>query len=62
MGVDTWIRLQARMLATIPGFSHTTEGCRKKFEKIFKSYKEDKLANSISGKNRHECKFYDSLD
>ena len=61
-GMDTWIRLQARMLAAFPGFSRTTEGCRKKFENIFKSYKEDKLANSISGNNRHECKFYDSLD
>ena len=50
------------MLATIPGFSCIAEGCRKKFENIFKSYKEDKLANSISGNNRHECKFYDSLD
>ena len=50
------------MLAAIPGFSHTAQGCRKKFENIFKSYKEDKLANSISENNRHECKFYDSLD
>ena len=50
------------MLAAIPGFSRTIEGCRKKFENIFKSYKEEKLANSISGNNTHECKFYDSLD
>ena len=49
------------MLAAIPGFSRTTERYRKKFD-IFKFYKEDKLANSISGNNRHECKFYDSLD
>ena len=50
------------MLAAIPGFSRTAEACRKKFETVFKSYKEDKLANSVSGNDRHECKFYDSLD
>ena len=50
------------MLAIIPRFSRIAEGCRKKFENIFKSYKKDKLANSISGNNKHECKFYDSLD
>ena len=50
------------MLAAIPGFSRTTKGCRKKFENIFRSYKEDKLANSICGNNKHECKFYDPLD
>jgi len=33
-GVDTWIRLQARMLAAILEFSHTAEACRKKFEKL----------------------------
>lgn len=46
----------------IPGFSRTAEACRKKFEMVFKQYKEDKLANSISGNGRHECKFYDSID
>ena len=47
------------MIAASPGFSRTAEGCRKNFENIFKSYK---LANSISRNNKHECKFYDSLD
>jgi hypothetical protein len=50
------------MLVAIPGFSHIAEACRKKFEMVFKSYKEDKLVNSISGNDRHECKFYNSLD
>jgi hypothetical protein len=38
------------------------DACRKKFEMVFKSYKEDKLANSISGNDRHKYKFYNSLD
>jgi hypothetical protein len=50
------------MLVAIPGFSHIAEACRKKFEMVFKSYKEDKLVNSISRNDRHECKFYNSLD
>jgi hypothetical protein len=50
------------MIVAIPGFSRTAEACRKKFETVFKQYKEDKLANSVSGNDRHECKFYDSID
>jgi hypothetical protein len=33
-----------------------------KLNQIFVSYKEDKLANGISGNNRQESKFYDALD
>ena len=29
---------------------------------LFKQYKKDKLSNGVSTENRHECKFYDSLD
>ena len=29
---------------------------------MYKLYKEDKLANGISGLDRHACKFYDSFD
>ena len=50
------------MLAAILTFSHTAEAYRKIFDIVFNSYKEDKLANSVSGNDRHECKFYDSLD
>ena len=45
----------------ISRFSRTAEACRKKFKTVFKQYKEDKLANSISGNDWHECKFYDSI-
>jgi len=50
------------MLVAILGFSRTAEACQKKFEIVFKSYKEDKLANSVLGNDKYECKFYDSLD
>jgi hypothetical protein len=50
------------MIVAILGFSRTAETCQKKFETVFKQYKEDKLTNSISGNDRHECKFYDLID
>jgi hypothetical protein len=43
------------MLAAIPGFSRTAEACWKKFEIVFKWYKEDKLANSILGNDSIDC-------
>ena len=45
------------MLATNPGFFRIAEGCRKKFENIFKSYKEDKLGNSIFGTTNMNVSF-----
>ena len=50
------------MIAVIPGLNRTAEGCKKKFNSLYKLYKEDKLANGISGSDRHACKFYDSFD
>ena len=50
------------MIVAIPEFSRMAEACQKKFEMVFKPYKEDKLANSVLGNDRHECKFYDSID
>ena len=61
-GVDTWLKLHARLIAVIPGLNRTSEGCKKKFNTLYKLYKEDKLANGISGSDRHACKFYDSFD
>ena len=42
--------------------NQTAEACKKKFNNLYKLYKEDKLANGISGSDRHACKFYDSFD
>jgi len=33
-----------------------------KFNAIYKQYKDDKIADEISGNDRHECPFYDALD
>ncbi len=60
--IDTWIELYARMLDFVPKFSQTSQTCRKKFEGIYKTYKEEKLVNSILGNNRHESKFYNAID
>jgi hypothetical protein len=62
VGIDTWVRLHARMVIMLPKFNRTAVACRKKFKTIFDAYKEDKLANGISGNNRQEGKFYEALD
>jgi hypothetical protein len=62
VGIDTWVRLHARMVVMLPKFNRTAMACRKKFKTIFDAYKEDKMANGISGNNRQESKFYDALD
>lgn len=36
--------------------------CKKKFNLLFKLYKQKKLQNGTSGYDRHECRFYNSMD
>ena len=36
LGIDTWIRLHARLLAMHPKFNRTSMACKKKFTAIFK--------------------------
>ena len=62
VGIDTWVKLHAKMVMMLPKFNRTAIACRKKFKAIFDAYKEDKMANGISGNNRHESKFYEALD
>lgn len=50
------------MVVMLPKFNRTAVACRKKFKSIFDEYKEDKMANGISGNNRQEGKFYEALD
>ena len=61
-GIDTWTRLHARMVVMLPKFNRSATACRKKHENLFKAYKEDKMANGISGNARHESKFFDAMD
>jgi hypothetical protein len=60
--VDVWMKLYACLLALIPRLNRSIETCKKKFNTLFKQYKVDKMANSVSGEGHHECKFYDSID
>jgi hypothetical protein len=62
-GVNTWLKVQARMVATIRGFDHSWESCKKKYKVVYTEYKNDKRANESSGSDRHqECKWFDQLD
>ena len=45
------------MVVVLPKFNRTVQACRKKFNQIFASYKEDKFANDILGNNRQENNF-----
>jgi hypothetical protein len=50
------------MLATFLGFLRTPIVVKRKFNAIYKQYKNDKIANGILGNDHHECPFYDALD
>ncbi|CAA9492270.1 MAG: hypothetical protein AVDCRST_MAG96-1567 [uncultured Segetibacter sp.] len=62
-GINTWLKLQAKMVAAIRGFDRSWESCKKKYKVIWTEYKNDKRANEISGSDRHqECKWFEQLD
>jgi hypothetical protein len=60
--VDTWLKLHVHLIAVILGSNRTSEGCKKKFNTLYKLYKKEKLANGILGSDCHACKFYDYFD
>lgn len=62
LGINTWLRFHATLLALQPKFNRTSLACKKKFTAIFKAYKEDKMANGISGNDRHESKYYEAMN
>ena len=57
-----WHKLHARLLAHVPTLKKSLVAIKKKFNILFKAYKEDKLANNVSGESRHECKYYDQFE
>jgi hypothetical protein len=57
-----WHKLHARLLSHIPTLKKSPLAIKKKFNSLFKAYKEDKLANNVSGESRHECKYYDQFE
>jgi hypothetical protein len=48
-------------MSTIPKFLNTLIVCKKKFNTIYKQYKDDKITNKILNNDHHECLFYDAL-
>ena len=56
-----WLKLHSRLLCLQPTFKKTPKACKSKFNDVYNAYKDDKLANNISGESRHTCKFYDSM-
>ena len=54
--------IHARIVVILRKFNQSATACRKKHENLFKAYKEDKMANGISGNARHESKFFDAME
>jgi hypothetical protein len=50
------------MVSSIPRFKKSVVACKRKFNTLYKQYKEDKIANNISGNDHHDCRFFESLD
>ena len=61
-GIDTWTRLHARIVVMLLKLNRSATACRKKYENLFKAYKEDKMANEISRNACHESKLFDAMD
>ncbi|KAL3683094.1 hypothetical protein R1sor_001116 [Riccia sorocarpa] len=61
--VNTWIKLQKRMIVSCRNFTKTAKAYKKKYLGEFKKYREDKLYNDKSGNDiKVTCRFYDELD
>lgn len=57
-----WLKFHSRFLCLCPNFKETSKACKSKFSEIFKAYKDDKQANSISWEAHHTNKFYDAIE
>ena len=57
-----WQKFHARLLTQIPHLKKSPVAIKKKFNGLFKAYKEEKLANNVSGESHHECKYYDQFE
>jgi hypothetical protein len=62
-GVNTWLKLQIRLVAAIERFNMSWLSCKKKYKSILADYKNDKMANEVSDTYRHqECKWFTEMD
>ena len=52
-GVEVWLKLHARMVAVSPGLNRIVKACKKKFNVLYEQSRLDKMANGVSGSNRH---------
>ncbi|KAI5077418.1 hypothetical protein GOP47_0007242 [Adiantum capillus-veneris] len=69
-GADMWTRVAAEISAACDGFDKDSESCRKKWQKVYKVYKEDKLRlvqaatidNPQSTCTTFSCKWFHLID
>ena len=57
-----WLKLQTRMVTSIPGFTRSSLACQRKFNSLIKQHKKDICAMRESGQAHYACKFFHSLD
>ena len=64
-GLDVWSRLTAQMTETHKGFDKNSESCRKKWQRIYKQFRDSKALVSTSnggGNKQSSCKWFDLVD
>lgn len=66
-GADMWTRVASEIAAACDGFDKDSESCRKKWQKVYKSYKEDKarVVSRLPADNHPHtlaCKWFHLVD
>lgn len=64
-GVDMWTRVATEIAAACDGFDKDSESCRKKWQKVYKLYKEDKsriIRSSGNNPRNLTCKWFYLVD
>jgi hypothetical protein len=62
-GQNAWLKVEARMAASIRGCSRTAIACKKKYGGILTQYRNDKRHDEVSGNDRHEhSKWFEQMD
>ncbi|MCO5577712.1 hypothetical protein L7F22_031544 [Adiantum nelumboides] len=62
-GVDLWSKVATKLASLFPECDKDGQACRKKWRRVYDSYKRDKAHNSISGNDRRvTCKWYKIVD
>ncbi|MCO5556254.1 hypothetical protein L7F22_009800 [Adiantum nelumboides] len=67
-GTDMWTRVAIEIAAACDGFDKDSESCRKKWQKVYKVYKEDKLRlgqavdDNLQTTPNFSCKWFHLID